>query len=143
MEGVGQDVMKDEHRRADRGVSIREMQFYPGIQVLLAEVRQIIQCLPSDLALQDSCVGDGWPAGGVLVLEGKRLQRVDPKSFAVEDMNHLCACGGKPEAGNFSRIVAGGECRQVVEQESEARVGPVVEFANTSKREQGKPPFQI
>jgi hypothetical protein len=38
MEGVGQDVMKDERRRADRGVSIRKMQFYPGIQVLLTEV---------------------------------------------------------------------------------------------------------
>jgi hypothetical protein len=38
MKGVGQDVMKDERRRADRGVSIREMQFYPSIQVLLAEV---------------------------------------------------------------------------------------------------------
>jgi hypothetical protein len=91
--------------------------------------------------LQDSCVGDGWPVGGVLVLEGNRLQRVDPKSFAVEDMNHLCARGGKAEAGNFSRIVAGGDCGQVVEQESEARVGPVVEFANTGQGEQGKSPL--
>jgi hypothetical protein len=66
---------------------------------------------------------------------------VDPKSFAVEDMNYLCACGGKTEAGNFSRIVAGGDCGQVVEQESEARVGPVIEFANTGEREQGKSPL--
>ena len=66
---------------------------------------------------------------------------MDPKSFAVEDMNHLCACGGKAEAGNFSAIVAGGDCGQVVEQESEARVGPIVEFANTGEREQGKSPL--
>jgi hypothetical protein len=38
VEGVGQDVMKDERRRADRAASIREMQFYPGVQVFLAEV---------------------------------------------------------------------------------------------------------
>jgi hypothetical protein len=55
-------------------------------------------------------------------------------------MNHLRACSGKTEAGNFSLIVAGRDCGQVVEQESEARVGPVVEFANTGGREQGKPP---
>ena len=66
---------------------------------------------------------------------------MDPKSFAVEDMNHLCAYGGKAEAGNLFRIVAGGDCGQVVEQKSEARVGPVVKFVNTGEREQGKSPL--
>jgi hypothetical protein len=66
---------------------------------------------------------------------------VDPKSFAVEDMNDLCSYGGKAEAGNFFRIAAGGECGQMVEQESEACVGPVVEFANTGEGEQGKTPL--
>jgi hypothetical protein len=68
---------------------------------------------------------------------------LDPKSFAVEDMNNLCVYGGKPEAGNFFRIVAGGNCGQVVEQESEACVGPVVEFANTGEGEQGNSPLSF
>jgi len=58
-------------------------------------------------------------------------------------MNHLRAYGGKAEARNFFRIVAGGDCGQVVEQESEARVGPVVEFADTGEGEQGKSPLIV
>ena len=92
--------------------------------------------------LQDSCVGDGWPSGRILVREGKRLQRLDPKSFAVEDMHHLCAHGGKAETGNVFRIAGGGDGGQVVEQESEALVGPAVEFANTGEGEQGKSPLR-
>jgi len=142
MEGVGQHVMKNESRRADRGVSIGEMQFDPGIQILLAETRQIVQRLQDDLALQGSRVGDGWPGGRVLIHEGDGLQCVDPKSFAVEEMKHLCTYAGKAEAGNFFRIVAGGDCGQVIEQKSEARVSPAVEFANTGEGEQDKSPLR-
>jgi hypothetical protein len=58
-------------------------------------------------------------------------------------MKHLRAYGGKAEAGNFFRIAAGGNCGQVVEQEGEARVGPIVKFANAGKGEQGKSPFKL
>ena len=68
---------------------------------------------------------------------------MDPKSFAVEDMNHLCANGGEAEAGDFFRKVARGDGGQVVEQESEARVGPAVKFADTSQCEQGNTPLAL
>ncbi len=37
MEGVGQDVMKDQGGRPDRNVAIREMELFRGNEVLLAE----------------------------------------------------------------------------------------------------------
>jgi hypothetical protein len=56
-------------------------------------------------------------------------------------MNHLRTDGGKAEAGNFFTVLGGGDRGEVVEEQSEARMGPVVEFANTGEREQSNSPL--
>jgi len=141
MESVSQDVMEDERGRTDRDVSIGKMQLRGGIEILLAKARQIIQCSHADFALEASGVGDGGPIGRGLVNKRDRLERVDPKPLAVEDMNHLRMDGGKAKAGNFFCVRIVGNCGEVVEQRSEARMGPFVEFADTGDREHSNSPL--
>jgi hypothetical protein len=136
VERMGQNMMEDERRSADGVVSIGEMKFRIGIELLIRQAGQIYPGLPADLLLQESGSSNIGAFGAVAVDVLEPLQRVNPKSFAVEDVNHLFLQRGEPEAGQFFLIIARGDCGQVVEQEIEAGVGPAVEFLNAIEGEQ-------
>jgi hypothetical protein len=89
--------------------------------------------------LQCSSVGNGRPTGGVPVREGCQLEHVDPKRFAVEDMNHLGAESGEAEPLELLRVRALGEGQQVVEHNSETCMRPAVQFTNAGDGEQRNP----
>jgi hypothetical protein len=59
------------------------------------------------------------------------LERMNPKPFAVENMNRLFPQRGETEAGHFFQIVAGGHRGQVIQHQIEAGVRPAMEFSNT------------
>jgi hypothetical protein len=89
VECVCEDVMENECRCSDGGISIGEMQFRAGVELFLGETRQVGDCLPHYLVLQFSGVGNGRTAGGVPAPEGSRPERMNPERLAVENMNYL------------------------------------------------------
>ena len=60
---------------------------------------------------------------------------MDPKSFAVKDMNRLFTQCAEAEAGQLLHIIACGNCGQVIQDKVEAGVGPAMEFPNAVKGE--------
>ena len=137
MEGVSEDVMEDERRGADGGVSVGKMHLRIAVEVLLAEARKVVQRSEADFALQGSSFRNGGEVGRIFVFEGELLEGVDPECFAVEDVDDLGAEAGEAEAGEFPDVVGGWDLRQVVEREGEARVGPAVELAHAGEGEHG------
>jgi hypothetical protein len=135
MERMGQDMMEDERRSADGAVSIGEMKFRIGIELLICQARQIGLSPPADLLLQESGIRDTGTFGGAAIDVAESLQRVNPKSFAVEDVNHLFLQRREPETGQFLHIIASVDSGQVIEQEIEAGVGPAVKFLNAIEGE--------
>ena len=137
MKGMGEDVVEDERRRADGGVSVGKMHLRIAVEVLLAEARKVVQRSEADFALELAGFGDGRVAGRVFVFEGELLEGVDPECFAVEDVDDLGAKAGEAEAGEFFRVVRCGDSREVIKDEGQARVGPVVELAHAGEGEHG------
>lgn len=87
--------------------------------------------------LEGAGVSDGGESGWVLVLGGERLEGANPERFAVQDVDDLIANGWEAEARYFRRVVSSGELGEVIEQEGEALVSPVVEFADSGEGEHG------
>jgi hypothetical protein len=130
VKGMGQDMMKDERRSTVSDVPIGEMKFCLSVEPFIGQVRQIGVGPLTYLLLQESRIGDGGAFLRVPVDVRKTLKRVDPKSFAVEDMNSLFAERAKAEVGQFFHIVTCGDCGQVLQDKIEAGVGPAMEFPN-------------
>lgn len=135
MEGMGQHVVEDQCRSAEGGVSIGEMQFRICIELLIGQARQVRLSLSVDLLLEESGIRDGRIFGRVAIGIPESLQRVNPKSFAVEDMNHLFLQRREAEARQCLPIIARRDCGQVVEYKIEAGVGPAMEFPNAIESE--------
>jgi hypothetical protein len=98
MKGMGQDMMKDERRSADGDVPIGEMKFRISVELLIGQVRQISVGPPADFLLQESHIGDGRAFLRVPVGVPQPLERVNPKPFAVENMNCLFTQRAESEA---------------------------------------------
>ena len=58
MEGMRQDMMKDERRSADGDVPIGEMKLRIGIELSIAQGRQISVRRLADFLLQEFCIGE-------------------------------------------------------------------------------------
>ena len=58
MEGVGKDVMENERRSTDPGISIVEVQFCVSIELLFRQAGKIGERICADIALQPSRIGD-------------------------------------------------------------------------------------
>ena len=99
MKGMRQHMMKDECRGADGDVPIGEMKLRIGIELLIGQGRQISVGRLADFLLQESCIGDGREFIEGPVGVPQPLERVDPKPFAVENMNHLFPQRAEAEAG--------------------------------------------
>ena len=91
--------------------------------------------------LQAPGIGDGRPVGGILILVLGCLEGVDPESFAVKDMHHLCAKRWETEAWKFFHVLLFGERREVIEHKSEAGIRPAMQLADSDESEQEQPPF--
>jgi hypothetical protein len=89
MEGVGEDVVKHEGRRADSGVSIRETECGVAVELLIVEAGEIVEGLASHFAPEGSGVGDGGPSGRVPGLSWKIAEAGHPTGFAAEQVNDL------------------------------------------------------
>jgi hypothetical protein len=135
MKSVGQHMVKDKRRSTDRDVSIGEMKFRIGIELLIRQFRQISVGLSAHFLLQEPRIGQTGTFPGVSVNVPQALKRVDPESFAVEDMNGLFTQRGEAETGQFLPIITCGDCGQVVQDKIEAGVGPAMEFSNAVKSE--------
>lgn len=98
VESVGEDVMEDERRSADSCVSVGEMKFGGGIELVLGEGGEIGKRLAHGSMLQITDIGDGGPVGGIFVGVCQRAEGVDPEGFAVEDVQHLGSEAGGAEA---------------------------------------------
>jgi hypothetical protein len=135
MKRMGQDMMKDERRSADGDVPIREMKFRIRVELLIRHVRQICLGQPADFLLQESRIGDGRTFLSTPVDVREALERVNPKSFAVENVNHLFTQRVKAEVGQFLHIIACGDCGQMIQDKIQAGMGPAMEFPNTIEGE--------
>jgi len=131
MERVSQNMVQDERRSADGAVSVGKVKFRIGIERLICQARQIRLGPSAGLLLQESGSSDIGTFVRAAIDVPKPLQRVNPESLAVEDVNHLFLQRGEPEAGQLLLIIACVDCGQVIEQEIEAGVRPPVEFPNT------------
>jgi hypothetical protein len=64
MKGMGQDLVKDERRRADGDISIPEIELGFAVELPIRQSRQISVSLLDDFLLKESRVGDrgtlGW-----------------------------------------------------------------------------------
>ncbi len=98
MECVGQKMMEDERRRTDGVVSIGEMKLRVGIELFVRQTRQIGKGQAADLLLEESGGNNIGTSCGIAIDIGESLEGVDPKSLAVEDVDHLFLQRGKPEA---------------------------------------------
>jgi len=130
MKGVGEDVMKNKGRSANGVVSVRKIELCLGVQLLLSQPSEILERSISGFPLKTNGVSDGrkfrWLGIDVIA----SLKDADPEAFAIEDVNHLLLYGIEPEAGKFSCVGVRWESRYMPEQESEAGVRPIVQFAN-------------
>jgi hypothetical protein len=99
MKGMRKDMMKDERRSADGNVPIGEMKLGIGIELLIGQVRQISMRRLPDFLLQESQIDDGRAFFRGSVSVPKSPERVNPKPFAVENMNCLFTQRAEAEAG--------------------------------------------
>ncbi|HET6218924.1 MAG TPA: hypothetical protein VFE27_18015 [Acidobacteriaceae bacterium] len=102
-----------------------------GIELLIGQIRQISMGRLADLFLQESYIGDdrAFLKGPVGV--PYPLERVNPKPFAVENMNRLFTQRAEAEAGYFPHIIVRGNCGEMIQNQIEAGVCPAMEFPNT------------
>jgi len=130
MEGMRQDMMNDEGWSADGTTPIRITQLHISIELLIRQSRQIREGLFTDFALQESGISDGGVVAWIPIAISPSLKRVDPESFAIENMNHLLAERRKSEARHFPCVVTCGNRGQMVEHQRKAAVRPGMEFPN-------------
>ena len=105
MKGMRQHMMKDERRSADGDVPIREMKLRIGIELLIGQGRQISVGRLADFVLQESYIGEDRAVLKGPVGVPQPLERVNPKSFAVENLNRLFPQRAEAEAGYFRHII--------------------------------------
>jgi hypothetical protein len=89
MKGMRQHVMKDERRSPEGEVPFREMKLRIGIALLIGQGRQISAGRMADLLLQKPHIGNSRQFLRGPVGIAQPLQRVNPKPFAVANMNRL------------------------------------------------------
>ena len=94
-------MMHDKRRGADGGVSIGEMKLHIRVELLIPQGRQVIQGPLADLLLKEPGIRDGRELGRIAIDIANPLQRVNPESFAVKDMDHLVPQRGEAEFGQF------------------------------------------
>jgi len=135
VEGVGKDVMQDERWSADGAVSVRKMKFGVGVQSLVSESAEVEMSSLTRLMLQANGISDSGTCDRVAIHEIEPLERADPEPFAVEDVDDLLLQGREAETGQFLCVGVGRQSGQVIENESDGSVSPMVEFANAIQRE--------
>src|SRR4051794_20814695 len=131
MKRMGQDMMNYERRSAHGDVPVWEMQFGFRIEIMIRQVRQIDLGLPADFLLQKPCISHGRTFLSHPIHVPDALERSDPKSLAVEDVNHLFTQRVETKARQFLRVVARRNCGQVVQDKIQGGVGPAMEFPHT------------
>jgi len=99
MKGMRQHMMKDERRSSDGDVPIGEMKLRIGIELLIGQIRQISVGRLADFFLQESYIGNSRAFFRGPVGIPQPLERVNPKPFAVENMNSLFPQRTEAEAG--------------------------------------------
>ncbi len=105
MKGVRQHVMKNERRGANGNVPIREMKLCIGIELWIGQGRQISVGRSSDLFLQKPRIGDSRAIFRGPVNIRQTLQRVNPKPFAIENMNRLLTQRAEAEPRQLCPII--------------------------------------
>jgi len=143
MEGVGEDVMEDECRSADSRVTVGEVKFGVRVQLLVGESGQVLVCAPNDCLLERNSIRNPREVGGDAIDVTEPLQCMDPETFAIEDVDHLPVERAEAEAGQFRFIRIGRNCGEVIENDSDSSVRPIVKFANAIDCEHGSLPILI
>src|SRR6185437_4322675 len=109
MKPMREEMMDDKRRSANRDVSVGEMKFCVGIESFIGQAGQVGGGALRDGPLEEFRIGDGGTLGWLAVNVAKTLKRVDPESFAVEDMNHLLSHRIEAKVGKFFPVVADGD----------------------------------
>ena len=130
MEGVGQDMMQNQCGCADRNISIWEMKFRIGVDLLIRKGGQIRVRSRGDLLQQATRICDRRKLIRRPVDVPRALERLDPEPFAITNVNHLVAQRGKSEVRKFFRIIARGDCGHMVQHHIQAGMGPVMKLSN-------------
>ena len=91
MECMGQDMVQNQRRCANRNISIREMKFSIGVNLVIRKGRQIRVCSCGDLLLQATRIGNGRKLIRRPVDVSRALERLDPEPFAIKNVNYLLA----------------------------------------------------
>jgi len=135
MKGMGQHMMQNQRRRPVRHLAAGKTQLSIAVELLLGQAGQIIERLRSRLALQGSRFGKARPSRRIPVSRRNSLQPPHPSRFTPQQVNHLIPNGGIAKAGQFPRILVRGKRSQVVEEQTEARMGPRMKFLYAVKGE--------
>lgn len=135
MERVRENVMEDERRSACGEISIGETKFGIRVELLIREAQQIFFGPSAYLLLQYSSLSHVRTCGWIAINIGQPLHHMNPKSFAVENVNHLPLQGRKSETRKLLLIVRCGKRRQVVEHDADGSVSPFVKLLNAGSGE--------
>jgi len=130
MEGVSENVMKDQRGSAYRAVSIGEAKFGICVQLSISERSQVRFSTATYLLLKEQCIRNAGEIGGITVSVVVPLEDADPKAFAVQDVGDLLLDVAGTKVGHVLRVLLERQPGKMIKENGETCMSPVVEFPN-------------